>query len=166
MNRNGSEGKYLIFSMNGQEFGIGISQIREIIQYMEPTPVPSSPDFLRGLINLRGQVMPVFDLRVIFSAPSQQTERACIVIAEIRREGAHRPMGFIVDSVSEVIQVKEEEIEPPSSLGGYMNFSFMVGIAKSEEGTKILLDLANVLSLEKTMSPTETWMSHLGESLG
>jgi purine-binding chemotaxis protein CheW len=142
-----SEGKYLTFSLCEEDYGISILKIREIIGLMTITPVPGTPEFVKGVINLRGRVIPVIDLRVRFSLfPLDYTERTCIVIVEIEKKSGFLTMGVVVDSVSEVLSVKPEDIEPAPSFGTKTDTSYIEGIAKIKKGVKILLNIDKILT--------------------
>lgn len=143
-------GKYLTFSLAGEEYGIGILKIKEIIGMLSITTVPQTPDFVKGVINLRGKVIPVIDLRLRFGMePMEYTDRTCTVVVEI--EGTSSPvlMGIVVDSVSEVLNIKSEEIEDAPSFGTRLNTESILGMAKLEGSVKILLDIDRVLDVEK-----------------
>ena len=112
------EGKYLTFSLAGEEYGIGILKVREIIGMMPITPVPETPQFVKGVINLRGKVIPVIDLRLRFGLTEiDYTERTCIIVVEIQGEAAALPMGIVVDAVSEVLNIRGEDIEDTPAFG-------------------------------------------------
>ncbi|MBF0469405.1 MAG: purine-binding chemotaxis protein CheW [Desulfamplus sp.] len=144
---NQREGKYLTFSLAGEEYGISILQVKEIIGMMPITLVPRTPDFVKGVINLRGKVIPVIDLRLRFSmTEGQYTERTCIVVVEITTDHGEMIIGIVVDSVSEVLGIKEENIEDSPSFGTNLDSEYILGMAKLEGGVKILLDIDKVLS--------------------
>jgi len=140
------EGKYLTFSLAGEEYGIGILKVREIIGMMSITPVPQTPEFVKGVINLRGKVIPVIDLRLRFGLDATAyTERTCIIVVEIHGESGSIPMGIVVDAVSEVLNIRSADIENTPSFGVKLNTDFILGMAKTEGGVKILLDIDKVL---------------------
>ena len=142
----GREGKYLTFSLAGEEYGIGILKVREIIGMMPVTPVPQTPDFVKGVINLRGKVIPVIDLRLRFGLDATAyTERTCIIVVEIHGETGSLPMGIVVDAVSEVLNIRAADIENTPSFGVKLNTDFILGMAKTDGGVKILLDIDRVL---------------------
>lgn len=144
------EGKYLTFSLADEEYGIGILKIKEIIGMMPITSVPQTPDFVKGVINLRGKVIPVLDLRLRFSIEAMDyTERTCIVVVEIAGPAGNVMIGIVVDSVSEVLNIKGEDIEETPTFGGKLNTDYILGMAKVEGGVKILLDIDKVLSQEE-----------------
>ena len=144
------EGKYLTFSMANEEYGIGILKIREIIGMMPITSVPRTPAFVKGVINLRGKVIPVMDLRLRFNMDSiDYNERTCIIVVEILGESETVQVGIVVDSVSEVLNIKQDEIEDTPTFGTRLNTDFILGMAKMEGGVKILLDIDQVLSSDE-----------------
>ena len=140
------EGKYLTFSLAGEEYGIGILKVREIIGMMSVTPVPQTPEFVKGVINLRGKVIPVIDLRLRFCLEATAyTERTCIIVVEIQGETGALPMGIVVDAVSEVLNIRGADIENTPTFGVKLNTDFILGMAKTDGGVKILLDIDKVL---------------------
>ena len=143
------DGKYLTFSLVEEEYGIGILKIKEIIGMMPITSVPQTPTFVKGVINLRGKVIPVVDLRLRFSMPSiDYDDRTCIIVVEI---GAHRldvVIGIVVDSVSEVLNIKGEDIEDTPTFGTSLNTDYILGMAKMDGKVKILLDIDEVLGAD------------------
>ena len=144
------EGKYLTFSMAEEEYGIGILKIKEIIGMMPVTTVPQTPEFVKGVINLRGKVIPVVDLRLRFGMESiDYTERTCIIVVEIIGQSGIVLIGIVVDAVSEVLNIKGEDIEETPTFGAKLNTDYISGMAKIEGGVKILLDIDSVLSREE-----------------
>jgi purine-binding chemotaxis protein CheW len=144
------EGKYLTFIMANEEYGIGILKIKEIIGMMPITTVPQTPDFVKGVINLRGKVIPVMDLRLRFEMEAiDYTERTCIIVVEIEGSGETVQIGIVVDAVSEVLNIKGEAIEDTPTFGTKLNTDYILGMAKMEGGVKILLDIDRVLSVEE-----------------
>lgn len=147
------DGKYLTFSLAGEEYGIGILKVREIIGMMPITPVPLAPEFLKGVINLRGKVIPVVDLRRKFGMEEAQvSERTCIIVVEINGSSSHIPMGIVVDAVSEVLNVKSSDIEQTPNLGGNLRADYILGIGKMDGGIKILLDIDRVLNTQEILA--------------
>ena len=146
------EGKYLTFSLASEEYGIGILRIKEIIGMMPITCVPQTPEYIKGVVNLRGKVIPVMDLRLRFGMPAMNyTERTCIIVVEISGQAGTVQVGVVVDAVSEVLNVKAEDIEPTPSFGTKLNTDYILGLAKMGGGIKILLDITRVLSSEDAM---------------
>ncbi len=140
------EGKYLTFSLANEEYGIGILKIKEIIGMMPITAVPRTPDFVKGVINLRGKVIPVMDLRLRFGIQEiDYTERTCIIVVEIMAGEGHIEVGIVVDAVSEVMNIKADDIQDAPNFGTRLNTDFILGMAKMEGGVKILLDIDRVL---------------------
>ncbi|MFH2065609.1 MAG: chemotaxis protein CheW [Pseudomonadota bacterium] len=141
------EGKYLTFTLGGEDYGIGILKIKEIIGMMPVTTVPQTPGFVKGVINLRGKVIPVIDLRMRFGMEAiDYTERTCIIVVEMEGSGTTIQIGIVVDSVSEVLNIKGEDIEETPTFGTKLNTDYILGMAKMEGGVKILLDIDQVLS--------------------
>ena len=141
------EGKYLTFSLAGEEYGIGILKVKEIIGMMPITVVPQTPAYIKGVINLRGKVIPVIDLRLKFSMSAAEfTERTCIIVVEITAAGRTILMGIVVDSVSEVLNIKAADIEATPSFGTKLDTEYILGMAKAGGTIKILLDIDKILS--------------------
>ena len=144
------EGKYLTFVLNEEEYGIGILKIKEIIGMMPITTVPQTPEFVKGVINLRGKVIPIVDLRARFGMkPIDYTERTCIIVVEIEGPAGMMMIGIVVDAVSEVLNIKDEEIEDTPTFGAKLNTDYILGMAKMEGGVKILLDIDRVLTADE-----------------
>jgi purine-binding chemotaxis protein CheW len=143
-------GKYLTFSLEKEEYGIGILKVKEIIGMMPITSVPRTPAFVKGVVNLRGKVIPVLDLRTKFEMESiPYTERTCIIVVEIDSNAATILLGIVVDSVSEVLNIREEEIEETPKFGTQLKHDYILGMAKRDGGVKILLNIDRVLSSEE-----------------
>jgi len=141
------EEKFLTFVLAGEEYGIGILKIKEIIGMMSITTVPQTPEFVKGVINLRGKVIPVMDLRLRFGMEAMDyTERTCIIVVEIEGRAGTVQIGIVVDSVSEVLNIKSEDIEETPTFGTKLRTDYIFGMAKMEGGVKILLDIDRVLS--------------------
>jgi purine-binding chemotaxis protein CheW len=144
------EGKYLTFYLANEEYGIGILKIKEIIGMMPITSVPQTPEFVKGVINLRGKVIPVMDLRLRFGMEAiDYTDRTCIIVVEIAGQNGTVQMGIVVDSVSEVLNIKDEDIEDTPAFGTELNTDYILSMAKVEGGVKILLDIDKVLSSDE-----------------
>ena len=144
------EGKYLTFILADEEYGIGILKVKEIIGMMPVTSVPQTPQYVKGVINLRGRVIPVIDLRLRFGLESADyTERTCIIVVEIQGSTGHVVIGIVVDSVSEVLNIKGEDIEDAPTFGTKLNTDYILGMAKIDGGVKILLDIDRVLNEEE-----------------
>jgi purine-binding chemotaxis protein CheW len=144
------EGKYLTFTLADEDYGIGILKIKEIIGMMPITSVPQTPDFVKGVVNLRGKVIPVMDLRLRFGMSGiDYTERTCIIVVEIGGQIGTVLVGIVVDAVSEVLSIKAEDIEETPAFGIKLNTEFILGMAKIEGGVKILLDINKVINREE-----------------
>jgi len=144
------EGKYLTFTLAAEEYGIGILKVKEIIGMMPITTVPQTPEFVKGVINLRGKVIPVMDLRLRFGMePMDYSERTCIIVVEIEGASGTVFIGIVVDAVSEVLNIKGDSIEETPTFGTKLNTDYILGMAKMEGGVKILLDIDRVLSTEE-----------------
>jgi purine-binding chemotaxis protein CheW len=143
-------GKYLTFTLEEEEYGIGILKVKEIIGMMPITSVPRTPKFVKGVINLRGKVIPVIDLRSKFQMESiSYTERTCIIVVEIDSQNDTVLIGIVVDAVSEVLNIQEEDIEETPAFGTSLNTEYILGMAKMEGKVKILLNIDKVLSAEE-----------------
>jgi purine-binding chemotaxis protein CheW len=143
---NDLAGKYLTFSLGEEEYGVGILSVREIIGVMEITAVPHTPSYIKGVINLRGRVIPILDLRLKFDMePQAYNERTCIIVVEMQGQSAPVQVGMVVDSVSEVLNITTEEIEPPPSLGTSEETDNILGMAKVKGDVKILLNVDKVV---------------------
>ena len=146
-------GKYLTFFLEKEEYGIGILKVKEIIGMMAITSVPRTPEYVKGVINLRGKVIPVIDLRSKFNMPCiKYSERTCIIVVEIDSELSTILIGIVVDAVSEVLNIKEDEIEETPTFGTNLNIEYILGLAKMEGSIKILLNIDKVLSSEEISS--------------
>lgn len=144
------EGKYLTFALQKEEYGIGILKVKEIIGMMSITPVPRTPDFVKGVINLRGKVIPVVDLRMKFGMETiAYDERTCIIVVEVFSEDRVTSMGIVVDSVNEVANITEGDIEETPSFGISLDTEYILGMAKSGGTVRILLDIDSVLNQEE-----------------
>lgn len=142
----GRAGKYLTFSLVDQEYGLEILKVREIIGLVPITEVPGTPEFVKGVINLRGKVIPVADLRLKFAMASvEPTEETCIIVVDV----AGVEMGIIVDHVSEVLDIAESEIEDTPSFGTEVNTDFILGMGKRDNQVAILLDISAVLNSDQ-----------------
>jgi purine-binding chemotaxis protein CheW len=138
--------KFLTFNLGKEEYGIEIPKIREIIGLMEITTVPQTPDYMKGVINLRGKVIPVIDLRLKFSMPEvEYTQETCIIVVEVGSAQA----GIIVDSVSEVMDFKRGEIEETPNIGQGIDTNFINGLSEKNGKIIILLNIEKVLSFEE-----------------
>jgi purine-binding chemotaxis protein CheW len=143
-------GKYLTVVLHDEAYGIAVLKVREIIRLQKITPVPQLPGHVRGVINLRGRVIPVMDLRVKFGLPANDAERTCIVVVQVALEGA-KPiqMGLIVDSVEEVVNLTGAEIEPTPDFGTAVDTAYLLGMAKVKGQVKSLLDIDRVVGVSE-----------------
>ena len=141
------EGKYLTFALANEEYGLEILKVREIFGYMDITAVPQTPAHVKGVINLRGQVIPVIDLRAKFGMETTEvTEETCIIVVETTRDGRNISTGIVVDHVSEVLDIAGEDIEATPQFGSSVNTDFILGMGKIGDSVKILLDIDKVLT--------------------
>lgn len=139
-------GKYLTFALGPEEYGLEILKVREIIGHMSITAVPQTPEYVEGVINLRGQVIPVVDIRTLFGMePKEITDETCIIVVEVKRGSRTFSTGVVVDQVSEVLDIKGECIEEAPHLGASVNTDFIMGMGKVNDAVKILLDIDKVL---------------------
>lgn len=146
--------KFLTFTLGEEEYGQEILRVREIIGMIDITPLPQTPDFVKGVVNLRGKIIPVIELRVKFGMPSvEYTEETCIIVVEVTHEDNDEEqfqMGVIVDSVSEVLDIQKNQIEPAPQFGCTVNTEYILGMGKVQEKDKekviILLDIDKVLT--------------------
>ena len=140
------DGKYLTFALGPEEYGLEILKVREIIGYMDITAVPQTPDYVKGVINLRGQVIPVVDLRSKFAMEATEvTDQTCIIVVEISGGDRTFNTGIVVDHVQEVLDIAGEEIEEAPQFGASVETDFILGMGKVGESVKILLDIDKVL---------------------
>ena len=150
-------GKYLTFRLANEEYGIEILKVQEIMGIMPVTHVPRTPEFVRGVINLRGKVIPVVDLRLKFAMERKEdTERTCIIVVQVSGGSGAMTMGFIVDEVSEVLDIPGQDIEDAPSFGVSMDTAYILGMAKAKGSVKILVDIDKVLATEEIAQLEET----------
>ena len=142
--------QYLTFTLAEETFAIEIVKVREVIDYVHVTRVPRMPAYLREVINLRGSVVPVIDLRLILGMPSiEKTVDTCVIIAEVMIDGEALHLGMLADSVQEVIDVNPNQIDPPPKLGSMLDTKFIRGMGKRDEGFFIILNIDRVLSVDE-----------------
>jgi purine-binding chemotaxis protein CheW len=140
------EGKYLTFALGPEEYGLEILKVREIIGYMDITAVPQTPYHVRGVINLRGQVIPVVDLRAKFGMETAEiTDESCIIVVEISQDRRNFSTGIVVDHVQEVLDIAGQDIEEAPQFGSTVDTNFILGMGKIGDSVKILLDIDKVL---------------------
>ena len=141
------EGKYLTFALAHEEYGLEILKVREIIGYIDVTAVPQTPHYVKGVINLRGQVIPVVDLRAKFGMETTEvTDETCIIVVEITHGGRKFNTGIVVDRVQEVLDIPGGDIEEAPQFGVSVNTDFILGMGKVGDSVKILLDIDRVLT--------------------
>lgn len=150
-------GKYLTFVLGHESYGISVLKVREIIRLMDITPVPQMPAYVKGVINLRGKVVPIVDLRIRFAlAQAESTERTCIVVVQIKTPtNASAFMGFIVDAVEEVANIPGAEIEPTPDFGSKLHTEYILGMAKIRGKVKTLLDIDRLLTSDTVAALTQ-----------
>jgi purine-binding chemotaxis protein CheW len=150
-------GKYLTFALGHEEYGLEILKVREIIGYMDITAVPRTPPEVKGVINLRGQVISVVDLRAKFAmTPAERTDQTCIIVVETRTpDGRKLSTGLIVDRVSEVLSINADQIEPAPEFGPALENHFILGMGKIAQSVKILLDIDRVLGGDAGHDPAQ-----------
>lgn len=143
-------GKYLTFKLGKEEFGIQVMHVREIMGVQDITAVPGTPAHLKGVINLRGKIIPVVDLRLKFGFPEAPfTQTTCIIVVQVMQEGEAAMIGLIVDGVSEVLTLSDRDIEDAPDFGEGVDMPFILGIAKVKGAVKILLKIQDVLTLRE-----------------
>ncbi len=172
-NGDDNENKFLTFRLGTEEYGVEILRVREIIGLIDITPLPKTPDYVKGVINLRGKIIPVIELRRKFALPPvEYTEATCVIVVEVAdpNGGDRFPMGVIVDTVSEVLDIAKENIEPAPRFGCTLNTDYILGMGKVTQGdaqrVTILLDIDRVLlarELSGLISDTE---EHTGSAPG
>jgi len=148
LNKNEDRGgKYLVFQLGREEFGIRVLKVREIMGIQDITAVPQMPDYVKGVINLRGKVIPVMDLRLKFGLPEQEyTQRTCIIVVQVQGDAGRMLMGIVVDGVAEVLNLAAAEIEDTPDFGDGTATPYLLGMAKVKEKVKILLEIDRVLT--------------------
>jgi purine-binding chemotaxis protein CheW len=142
--------KLLTFSLGSEGYGVSILKVKEIIGMMDITSVPRTPEFIKGVINLRGRIIPVMDLRIKFGMEDKDyNERTCIIVAEVLMKGVQKLLGVVVDMVSEVVTISNDQIEPPPEYGSKQEHSSMLGIGKIKDRVIIILDIDEVFQCEE-----------------
>jgi len=153
----GTAQQFLSFTLDGEAFAIDIRTVREIIQHGSVTPVPLMPDFVRGVINLRGAVVPVIDLQARFGRPPATiSKKTCVVIVDSARHGERMELGLMVDAVSEVISLEPSQIEPPPQFGGATRRDFIAGMGKRGKRFVVLLDPERAFDIDEMAALCET----------
>lgn len=147
-------GRYLTVGLAGEAYGLPVLQVREIIRLPRVTPVPQLPDYVKGVINLRGRVIPVVDLRVKLGLAADFTERTCIVVVQVAAAGRGAvPLGLIVDAVEEVVNLSAADIEPPPEFGALVDLTCILGMARVKGEVKTLLHLDRVIGFGPELAP-------------
>ena len=142
--------QYLTFKMEEEIFALDVGKVREILDYTNITKVPRTPDFMKGVINLRGSVVPVVDMRLKFHMPAQErTVDTCIIVVEITVEGEPTVLGALVDSVQEVFELEPSQVEPAPRIGTKLNTDFILGMGRRDERFVIILDIDRVFSSDE-----------------
>jgi len=142
-------GKYLTVALDNESYGLAVLKVREIIRMQKITPVPQMPEFVKGVINLRGRVVPIVDLRIKFGLKATFADRTCIVVVQVKLPSSVTVhMGLIVDSVEEVVTLTSSEIEPTPDFGTRIETGYILGMAKVKGGVKTLLDIDRVVTPE------------------
>lgn len=153
--------RLLTFSLGNEDYGVSILKVKELIGMMSITPVPKTPEFIKGIINLRGKIIPVMDLRMKFGMePQEYNERTCIIVVEVLINASNKLLGVIVDNVSEVVTVSSNEIEPPPEYGYSMEHNCILGIGKIKDRVVIVLDIDEIFSCEDVIK----MMDHVKET--
>lgn len=144
-------GKYLTFRLASEDYGLEILKVQEIIGMLPVTRVPKMPAFVRGIVNLRGKLIPVIDMRAKFGMAAQaDTDKTCIIVVQVNLQEQRLTIGVIVDNVSEVLNIQQDQLEPPPSIGASLDTEFLLGIGKVAEKVVILLDIDRVLTGDET----------------
>jgi len=158
-------GKFLTFLMANEKYGLEILKVREIMGMMDVTSIPTTPAFIRGVINLRGKVIPVVDLRLKFGIEAKEdTQRTCIIVVHLTHTAQEMTMGIIVDEVSDVLDIDRNQIEPPPSFGTNVRTDFILGMGKVDRKVMTLLDIDRVLT-EQEVALVESSAEKTGPQL-
>jgi purine-binding chemotaxis protein CheW len=158
-------GKFLTFLMANEKYGLEILKVREIMGMMDVTSIPTTPAFIRGVINLRGKVIPVVDLRLKFGIEAKEdTQRTCIIVVHLTHTAQEMIVGIIVDEVSEVLDIDQNQIEPPPSFGANIRTDFILGMGKVDQKVMTLLDIDRVLT-EQEVALAENSAEKTGHQL-
>jgi purine-binding chemotaxis protein CheW len=141
------EGKYLTFILGNEEYGILIKRVKEIIGIMDITNIPRTPEFIKGVINLRGKIIPIMDLRLRFGLTEKEyNQRTCIIVVEINLGETKKQMGIVVDTVSEVVNIQKNEIDPSTKYDVSGDTDYLMGLGKIKGKVVLLLDIDQILS--------------------
>jgi purine-binding chemotaxis protein CheW len=152
--------QYLTFKLEDEVYATNIAQVREVLEYTRVTKVPRTPAYMRGVINLRGHVVPVLDLKLRFGmSRTEQTVSTCIIIVDVSLDGEKTVIGALTDSVQEVIEMDSSMIQPPPRVGTKLNTDFIQGMGKRNEQFVIILDIDKVFSIDELQSVQSTMQS-------
>jgi len=155
-------GKYLTFTLGGGAFGIPILKVREIIRLLDITPIPRMPEYVRGVINLRGKIVPVIDLRMKLGLPdTTMGTRTCIIVVYVAMAGATKLMGMIVDALEEVYQITAEEIEPAPDFGKSTSTGYIQNMAKTKSQLKALLNIDQIVQDDQAFLPQHVFPTEM-----
>lgn len=144
--KDGKTGKYLTFFLDQETYGLEVLKVKEIVGIVDITPVPNAPPYVKGVMNLRGKIIPVIDLRLKFGFPEREyTERTCIIVVESEQARGKTLTGIVVDSVSEVANISETDVEAAPDFGAEFTTDFVMGLAKAKGTVIIMLDIGRVL---------------------
>ncbi len=147
---------YLSFNLGDEEFAVNVSKVLNILEMLKITKVPKSPEYMKGVINLRGTVLPIIDTRIKFGmTPTEYTNNTCIVVMEIEMDNDIVQIGALVDSVQAVLELEDSEIQPPPSIGSKYKSEFIYGMVKVDEKFIMLLDMEKVFSAEDVIMVKE-----------
>lgn len=139
--------QYLTFTLDGEFFALDIAKVREVLEFTSVTRVPRTPDFMRGVINLRGNVVPVVDLRLKFGmSATEKTVNTCVIITEVAVDGEPTVLGALADAVQEVLELEPDQIDPPPRIGTRLDTAFIRGMGKRDDRFLILLDIDRVFT--------------------
>ncbi|NLK61967.1 MAG: purine-binding chemotaxis protein CheW [Fusobacteria bacterium] len=151
------DGKYLTFSLGNENYGVKIELVKEIIAMMPITPIPKTPEYIKGILNLRGKIIPIVDLRLKFSMNwIEYNDRTSIIVVEVSKENKVRNVGIAVDKVAEVIDIKTDEIEEFDDDATKTEDDFIIGIAKLKDKVVMLLDIENILASKEIFNMKDT----------
>jgi purine-binding chemotaxis protein CheW len=150
METQAGSNQYLTFNLDGEMFALPVTQVREILEFTPMTRIPQTPDYMRGVINVRDKVVPVIDMRTKFGlAQTTETVDTCIIIVHVQIEGESTMVGALVDSVQEVLELSADQIEAPPRMGARLNTDFLHGMAKIEDDFAMILDIDKVFSSDE-----------------
>ena len=158
--------QYLTFSLSDELYALEVSKVKEVLEYQAITRVPKTPDFMRGVINVRGGIVPIVDLRLKFGLPAQeQTVDTCIIVLEISIENETITVGTIADNVHEVVEIQPEEIEPTPKIGTRLDTDFIEGIGKNNDRFLVILNIDKILTSEEITSMADQAAQDTGSSI-